>query len=249
MSGPAQRIGDPVVWHDAENGAYAVDIDLWERFAREGNGPVLDLGSGTGRVSLPLARRGLDVIALDREEVLLAALRERASAFGVEVDTRAGDARDLSIRDRDVATVLAPMQFAHLLGGEAGRRRLLLSAGMLVGAGGRVHLAILDDHALIPDGSPEPLPDVREVDGWVHSSLPTQIAVGEHGIEIHRLRQLVSPDGELSEEQDVIVLDHLGVGQLEAEALGLGFDVLERTPIPPTDDHVGSVVVSLEVPR
>ena len=41
-------------------------------------GPVLDVGAGTGRVTLDLARGGVAVIALDRDPVLLAALRERA---------------------------------------------------------------------------------------------------------------------------------------------------------------------------
>ena len=41
-----------IIWHDVENGSYAVDLKLWRRLAREAAGPVLDLGAGTGRVAL-----------------------------------------------------------------------------------------------------------------------------------------------------------------------------------------------------
>jgi SAM-dependent methyltransferase len=46
---------------------------------------VLDVGAGTGRVALDLARQGVDVVALDREAVLLEALAARAAAAGLRV--------------------------------------------------------------------------------------------------------------------------------------------------------------------
>ena len=53
-----------VIWHDVECGRYAADLPLWRGLADEASGPVLDVGAGTGRVAIDLARRGHEVTAL-----------------------------------------------------------------------------------------------------------------------------------------------------------------------------------------
>lgn len=247
-------IGSDVVWHDAENGSYGADLKLWERLAREGGAPVADLGAGTGRVSLHLARRGIPVIAIDNDPPLLEALDERARAAGLGPDalrTVAADAEDLGELGLEIGTVIAPMQLVHLLDGQAGRARLLRGALRALPAGGRFHLALLGPDAeeeVGDDLTPAPLPDVREQDGWVYSSLPVAVGWSEDVIQIHRRRELVSPAGELLSEHHMIELDRLTPGELETEAAEAGFRVLERIEIPLTAEHVGSVVVSLEAP-
>lgn len=47
-------------------GPYSADVLTYLRLARAGGGPVLDLGSGDGRLALPLARMGYEVDAVDR---------------------------------------------------------------------------------------------------------------------------------------------------------------------------------------
>ena len=83
----------------------------------------------------------------------------------------------------------------------------------------------------------------------MHSSLPTAVVFGPAGIDIHRRRELVSPSGDLTAEQNLITLDYVSADEFEREAAALGWRVLERTVIPLTASHVGSVIVSLEVPR
>jgi ubiquinone/menaquinone biosynthesis C-methylase UbiE len=51
------------------------DVAFWRRVAAKANGPVLELGCGTGRVSLPLARAGIDLIGIDRSAQMLARAR------------------------------------------------------------------------------------------------------------------------------------------------------------------------------
>ena len=90
---------------------------------------------------------------------------------------------------------------------------------------------------------------MREVDGWVYSSLPTAVVgMADGRIILRRLRQTVSPDGDLREEPNEVQLLSVEADELEAEAESVGFVPAGRRTIPPTEAHVGSEVVLLERP-
>jgi SAM-dependent methyltransferase len=229
------------IWHDAECGAYSADLALWEQLAAEAGGPILDLGCGTGRVALHLARRGHTVVGLDVEAELIATLAERGQ--GLPLRPVLGDARAFEL-DTDIALALAPMQLVQLLPNRADRLECLGCVAAHLLPGGRIALAIVEQLPAASEGPP-PLPDVREVDGWVYSSLPLDaVDIGEE-IVIRRLRQTVSPAGELSEEGNEIRIRTLSATELEREGAEVELSALERREIPPTDLHVGSTVVVL----
>jgi SAM-dependent methyltransferase len=229
------------IWHDVENGAYSADLALWEELADEARAPVLDLGCGTGRVALHLARRGHATIGLDLEPELVAALAERAE--GLPLQAVVGDAQRFELEE-DVALALGPMQLMQLLAGSDERVECLSCVASHLSPGGQVAMAIVESLPLEAEGPP-PLPDVREVDGWVYSSLPLDaVDIGEE-IVIRRLRQTVSPVGELEEEENEIRIRTLAADQLEREGTQAGLVPLARRAILPTDLHVGSTVVVL----
>jgi SAM-dependent methyltransferase len=229
------------IWHDVECGSYAADLELWEQLAEAAEGPILDLGCGTGRVALHLARRGHDVVALDVEPALVLALHDRAA--GLSLQPLLADARGFEL-DTDIALALAPMQLIQLLPSHADRLECLHCIGAHLLPGGRIALAIVE--ALPPAaGDDPPLPDVREIDDWVYSSLPLDAAVEGEEIAIRRLRQTVSPAGVLSEEENEVRLRRLSAARLEGEGAEAGMVVLTRQRIPATDIHVGSTVVVL----
>jgi SAM-dependent methyltransferase len=230
------------IWHDVECGSYAADLPLWEELAERGGGPVLELGCGTGRVALHLARRGHEVVGLDRDPELLAVLEERGAEL--PVSALEADACDFEL-DGAASLVLAPTHLLQLLDDSAERAESLRCIAAALRPGGVLAAAIIEEMPE-PDGAPPPIPDVREVDGWVYSSLATEVGIGPEELLVRRLRQTVSPDGALREEPNQIRIATFAAETLESEAAAFGLVPAGRHEIPPTDLHVGSVVVLLE---
>ncbi|HEY1591806.1 MAG TPA: methyltransferase domain-containing protein [Solirubrobacteraceae bacterium] len=230
-----------VIWHDIECGAYGADIALWRALAREHPGPLLDVGAGTGRITLDLAREGRRVVALDRDADLLAELSARGA--GLEVETVVADAREFSLAER-FALIIVPMQTIQLLGGAGGRRMFLGRARGHLTETGVLAIAISEHLELYEtDGLAGPLPDIRELGGIVYSSQPTAVRADEAGFVLERRRETIDGDGTRTVEQDVIRIDPLLAAELEREASEVGLNAAGRIEIPPTADHVGSVVV------
>ncbi len=76
-------------------------------------------------------------------------------------------------------------------------------------------------------------------------SQPTAVLMEGEAVRIERVRQTVSPSGERTVEDDVIVLASLSVERLEAEGRAAGLVPERARYIAPTSDHVGSAVVIL----
>ena len=228
-----------VIWHDVENGSYAADLGLWRELAAQADGPILDLGAGTGRVARDLHAAGHEVRALDSDTELLAALRERAPG----VSTLSADARSFSATER-FALILAPMQLVQILGGPDARRAMLERVHEHLLPGGRFAAAIANPYdALAEEDRSPPYPDMIEHDGWVYSSQPIMVREQGDQLIIERRRQAVAPDGTLDKQTAPFALDVIDPGELEAEARAAGLVPVARHQIPETDDHIGSVVI------
>jgi SAM-dependent methyltransferase len=239
-------IADAAAWHDVECASYEADLPLWRELADERGGPVLDVGCGTGRVALDLAVRGHEVVGVDADPVLVAALEERASAAGLTASALAADARALAL-DRRFPLALLPMQVVQLLGGPRGRASMLTAVARHLEPGGLLAIALADPFDAVPAGeSRPPLPDVLERDGWVLSSTPVAVRDEGDAMAIDRVRHAVSPSGELTEELATIALDGCPPATLEDEGRAAGLSVLPARQVPPTPDYVGSTVVLLE---
>jgi SAM-dependent methyltransferase len=234
-----------VIWHDVEHGSYDADLSLWRELAGDADGPILDLGAGTGRVAADLAASGHEVVALDTDPELLDSLAERAPG----VKTVTADARDF-----DLATtfglVIAPMQLVHILGGRDGRLAMLRRVHAHLEEGGTFAAALVDPGDAFPDGDAgaaaeavPPLPDMLESDGWVFSSQPLSVQERNGRVLVTRRRQTVSPVGEREEELVEIALDVVSVDEFRGELEATGFSGIERRRVPETADHVGSTVV------
>jgi SAM-dependent methyltransferase len=233
-----------VIWHDLECGSYAEDIAVWRSLAAEHGSPVLDVGAGTGRVTLDLARAGHRVSALDNDPELLAELARRGD--GMKLDTVLADAREFEL-GRSFALCIVPMQTIQLLGGREGRISFLRCARRHLEPAGVVAIALSEtlEFYEVLDGAPAPLPDICELDGVVYSSLPTAVRADGEGFVLERRRETVTALGQRSVTADVIRLDRLTADQLEREGSAAGLRPAGRRFIPCTPDYVGSCVVML----
>jgi len=246
---PATR---ELIWHDLEVGGYRADLPLWRELAGAtvtppGAEPILEVGAGSGRVALELARNGHRVTALDVQPGLLAALRQRAS--GLPVQTACADARALSLGRREFALCLVPMQTLQLLGGEEQRSAFLRGARAHLREGGLLACAIVTE--LEPfdcaAGDPAPEPETLTVGGRTYLSRATAVRVRPDAIEIERERQVVTAgvQGRQAVERELITLARVSAPRLEREGARAGFRPAGVRSIPATADHVGSTAVML----
>jgi SAM-dependent methyltransferase len=244
---------EAVIWHDLECGQYRADLALWCELAAAAGDPVLDVGAGSGRVTLELARRGHHVVAVDYDAELLGALERRAAGLadgaGERVRTRLADARELDLGPARFALCVVPMQTVQLLGGAAGRLAFLTRARAHLLPGGRLALAIASEFEEFAweEGDAYPLPDIVERAGTVYSSQPTAVRIEGPQAVLERRREITDPAGGHRVSHDRIALDRLGAATLIAEGTRVGLTPEGTRSVAETAEHVGSRVVIFSV--
>ena len=95
----------------------------------------------------------------------------------------------------------------------------------------------------------EPRPDMRELDGWVYSSEPLWVQLSDDVLRMRRLRERVSPGGDLVRKvhDDVLLPPHARGARAGGRARGPARRRDRRT-VPANEFEAGSVVVVLEAP-
>ena len=97
----------------ATEGANA-DIALYEALARRHGGPVLEVGAGSGRIAVPLAAAGFDVVALDPSATMIDHGKRRAASAGIEVTWRVGSIENARLAPHFALVICALDTFLHL---------------------------------------------------------------------------------------------------------------------------------------
>jgi ubiquinone/menaquinone biosynthesis C-methylase UbiE len=132
------------------------DVAFWRRVAGGASGPVLELGCGTGRVSLPLARAGVNVVGIDRSAPMLARARAAVARGFSRAGRRLpegsryvsfvrGDIRTLPFEDSAFPMVLAPYGILQSLIRPRDLTATLASVARVLAEGGTFGIDLVPD--------------------------------------------------------------------------------------------------------
>jgi SAM-dependent methyltransferase len=134
-------------WENARTVARR-DVAFWQRLAAAQDGPVLELGCGTGRIAVPVARTGARLVGIDRSAEMLARGRQRlrrARLAGRAALVR-GDIRSLPFRSRPgFALVMAPYGILQSLTRERDLKATLESVAGVLRRGGLFGIDLVPD--------------------------------------------------------------------------------------------------------
>jgi SAM-dependent methyltransferase len=115
------------------------DIEFYVEEALRARPPVVELGVGTGRIAIPTAAAGVDVIGVDSSQGMLDVCAQEARNAGVDerLDLRLGDLRRPPVDER-VELVTCPFRaFLHLTS-DADRLEALRSVRAILRKDGRL---------------------------------------------------------------------------------------------------------------
>lgn len=134
-------------FYDHFSGKQESDIQFYVEEAKKAGSPVLELGCGTGRVTIPVAESGIDIIGLDLSEEMLSVARQKVSRLDIETQRHIqlveGDMRNFSL-DQKFDLIMIPFRaFLHLLTQEDQKQALICIREHLTDHG-RLALNIFD---------------------------------------------------------------------------------------------------------
>jgi SAM-dependent methyltransferase len=135
------------------------DVGFYVDEALASGGPVVELAVGTGRIAVPTAKAGVQVIGVDESPGMLAVAREYAEREGVadRIELRVGDLRNPPVSER-VPLVTIPFRSLLHMPSDAEKTRALAAARELLAPDG---LLVFDVFAPSRE-------DIEETDGlWI----------------------------------------------------------------------------------
>ncbi len=217
-------------FYDAIHGDGGDDLDFWLPFLAEHGGPVLEVGAGTGRIALPLARAGHAVTALDPSPAMLAIARQRAADEGLAVTCVDGRLPGAELPPAAFAAIILPNDVFLACASADEQGRTLRDAAKALAPRGRLALDVAGPgHWLDPDGNGEPIlawsGDVggERLEVWHvrHDDLATQT---------RRLRiryEVTAADGQVRYVQSEHVLRYVTFPEITSMLEAVGLRVLD----------------------
>ncbi len=132
-------------WENAQTLARR-DVAFWRRLAAAQDGRVLELGCGTGRLTIPVARAGAQIVGIDRSGPMLTRARQRLRRSRAAALLVRGDIRHLPFRRRTrFSLVMAPYGMLQSLTRERDLRATLAAVHGVLPHGGLFAIDLVPD--------------------------------------------------------------------------------------------------------
>ena len=181
-------------------------MPFYKERADETGGPVLEIGCGTGRLTIPLARAGHEVWAVDVSAAMLDQLRAKLAREAPEVQARVhvvrqdATALDLPLRDFRLAAI--PFNVLMLIPDLAAERRTLAAAAAHLAPGGVLALDVMNPLTLSLDAETKPSPSEprrspRTGNRYIRNTMATRLDEGQCQ-RIHGWYDELLPDGKIA---------------------------------------------------
>lgn len=90
------------------------DVGFYLDYFKNFKGKILEIGAGTGRITVPLLEKRLDVTALDVAPNMLKVLREKANKINIKAKTVCADMRNFRLKSKFDAVIITYRTFQHL---------------------------------------------------------------------------------------------------------------------------------------
>ena len=172
--------------YDPWSASVVEDVEFYLERARRSGGPVVELGVGTGRLAIPIAADGIEVIGVDSSEEMLEVARERAALAGVKLDLRYGDFREPPV-EGPVPLVTIPFRSLLHMQTDEDRRTVLRAVHRLLGPGGMLVFDVFtpgsDDIAATHGRWLEREPGIFERADWDEAKRTLTLRVSGDGAE------------------------------------------------------------------
>lgn len=205
-----------------------MDIPFWLEECRSVRGKVLELMSGTGRVSIPLLKAGVNLTCVDYASKMLAQLSKKLMENRLSCSVECQDISSLRLKDRFELVIIPFQSFSEIL--DRTKRKLALERirnHMLEGGAFICTLHNPSARQLTMDGTNRligefacPNGDRLVVSSRISYDPTSQMATG---VQIYHRR---TSDGEVTDHRELAVAFYLfQKGEFEALAEEAGFDV------------------------
>ncbi len=98
-------------YYDVLYGGFDDDVPMWETLTEDADGPLLEIGCGTGRLLLPLAQGGYTLTGIDLSETALSAAQAKLNVAGLspKVTLVSADMRDFDLPHKNFAVAIIPL--------------------------------------------------------------------------------------------------------------------------------------------
>lgn len=180
----------------------AEDVARFREFALEHGGPTLEIGCGTGRVLIPLARAGVAITGIDISQAMIDRLRKRLAGEDEttreRITLRVADAREYDEHHAFFSRIIIPFNGFSCIPCQHGQIALLRNAARLLSPEGRIAIDVVNPFALPLHGNGAPQPFFSRINPETGRSYTRFAAMGP--IETDQTQRLFGWYDEIGED-------------------------------------------------